>query len=60
LTTRIQAANHVNRALPTGICSAFPGALVIVNGDTISGSLGLHIAQADAMYNKESVLATGC
>src|ERR1700732_79770 len=33
-------------ALLTGLCSAFPNALVTVNVGSISGSLGLYVAQA--------------
>src|ERR1700688_4565996 len=33
-------------ALLTGVCSAFPNALVTVNVGSISGSLGLYVAQA--------------
>jgi hypothetical protein len=40
---------YAGTALLTGICSTFPNALATVNVGTISGSLGLYIAQASGL-----------
>jgi hypothetical protein len=42
-------AAYAGTALLTGICSTFPNALATVNVGTISGSLGLYIAQASGL-----------